>query len=201
MSTSRTKPRALVVQEGERVQRSAPDGDGDVCVEHCWTRALLQLSVETVLRDTGVAGLAVVMVVGPGERVCRLLEQPLTFRSSLQSFSRDALCWFHLVCGQVYQMAPLPKRRSKLLEMCVKEYLRLVALQRIGRHARQSVGHVVAQNLGVGRALRPCWLQWHGCPRDALPLWSLCWSRDDQFDSIVSPVARTERDGGLRETQ
>ena len=31
--------------------------------------------------------------------------------------------------------------------MCVKEYLRLVALQRIGRHARQGVGHVVAQDL------------------------------------------------------
>ena len=82
----------------------------------------------------------------------RLLEQPLTLRSSLRSrlawsFSRGSLCWFHLVCGQVYQMAPLPNRRSKLLEMCVKEYLRLVALQRIGRHARQGASHFVAQDL------------------------------------------------------
>ena len=51
------------------MQRAAPDGDGGGCVERCRARSPLEPGYEPVLRDLGMAGLAVKVVVGLSERV------------------------------------------------------------------------------------------------------------------------------------
>ena len=155
MSAGSASPRASVVEEGEGVrpvQSNASNKGGGVCVKRRQARSSLEPGVEPFSRDRGVARLAVKLVVGLGERVGGLQEQSFAFRAGRWSWLEWPRTWrpigrFHLVGGHVNQVAPFADARGELFEMCVELYPCLVALQSIGRQARQGVGHVVAQDL------------------------------------------------------
>ena len=129
-----------------------PMAIGSGCVERCRARSSLEPGVKPFLRDCGVAGLAVEVVVGLSERVGGLLEQSFAFRTSRWSWLKWPRAWgpigrFHLVGDHVNQVAPFRDAGGELLEMCIELYPCLVVLHGVSRYARQGVSHVVAQNL------------------------------------------------------